>query len=72
MSATPAPILRFHAAHALLPQGWARDVRIVSQGGTLIEVTEGASAEPGDTALAIAVPGLATCTATLSSATWPD
>ncbi len=50
--------LRFHAAHALLPQGWARDVRIVSQGGTLIEVTEGASAEPGDTALAITLPGL--------------
>jgi len=58
MPANPAPILRFHAAHALLPQGWARDVRIVSQGGTLIEVTEGASAEPGDTALAIALPGL--------------
>lgn len=58
MPANPAPILRFHAAHALLPQGWARDVRIVSQGGTLIEVTEGASAEPGDTALAITLPGL--------------
>jgi len=58
MPANPAPILCFHAAHALLPQGWARDVRIVSQGGTLIEVTEGASAEPGDTALAIALPGL--------------
>lgn len=58
MPANPAPILRFHAAHALLPQGWARDVRIVSQGGTLIEVTEGASAEPGDTELAIALPGL--------------
>ncbi|HAV72847.1 MAG TPA: formimidoylglutamate deiminase [Stenotrophomonas sp.] len=42
----------------MLPQGWARDVRIVSQGGTLIEVTEGASAEPGDTALAITLPGL--------------
>ncbi|MEN5068934.1 formimidoylglutamate deiminase [Stenotrophomonas sp. TWI1183] len=58
MPANPAPILRFHAAHALLPHGWARDVRILSQGGTLIEVTEGASAEPGDTALAIALPGL--------------
>lgn len=58
MSATPAPILRFHAAHALLPHGWARDVRILSQGGTLLEVTEGVSAEPGDTALAIALPGL--------------
>lgn len=58
MPANPAPILRFHAARALLPHGWARDVRILSQGGALIEVTEGASAEPGDTALAIALPGL--------------
>ncbi len=58
MPANPAPILRFHAARALLPHGWARDVRILSQGGTLIEVTEGASAEPGYTALAIALPGL--------------
>ncbi|MCW6027176.1 formimidoylglutamate deiminase [Stenotrophomonas sp. SRS1] len=58
MPATPAPILCFHAAHALLPHGWARDVRILSQGGTLLEVTEGVSAAPGDTPLAIALPGL--------------
>jgi len=58
MPANPAPILRFHAAHALLPQGWARDVRIVSQGGTLVEVTPEVPAEPGDAALAIALPGL--------------
>ncbi len=58
MPANPAPILRFHATHALLPQGWARDVRIASQGGMLVEVTPGVPAEAGDTALAIALPGL--------------
>jgi len=58
MPANPAPILRFHAAHALLPQGWARDVRIASQGGMLVEVTPGVPAEPGDAALAIVLPGL--------------
>ncbi|HBS62015.1 MAG TPA: formimidoylglutamate deiminase [Stenotrophomonas sp.] len=58
MPANPAPLLVFHAAHALLPSGWARDVRIACQGGTLVEVTAGVPAQPGDTALAIAVPGL--------------
>ena len=58
MPATPAAPLSFHAAHALLPQGWARDVRIVCAGGTLAEVRAGVPAQPGDTALAIAVPGL--------------
>jgi len=58
MPANPAPILRFHAARALLPQGWARDVRIASQGGMLVEVTPGMPAEAGDAALAIALPGL--------------
>ena len=33
MPANPASVLAFHADHALLPQGWARDVRIASQGG---------------------------------------
>ncbi len=62
MPATPVsaltPPLVFHAAHALLPQGWARDVRIVCANGTLAEVSAGVPAQPGDTALAIALPGL--------------
>lgn len=62
MPATPvsafAPPLVFHAANALLPQGWARDVRIVCANGTLAEVSAGVPAQPGDTALAIALPGL--------------
>ena len=58
MPATPAATLVFHAAHALLPQGWARDVRIVCAGGRLTEVSAGVPAQSGDTALAIALPGL--------------
>lgn len=58
MPANPAATHVFHATHALLPQGWARDVRIASQGGVLTGVTAGLPAQPGDTTLAIAVPGL--------------
>lgn len=58
MPATPAATLVFHATHALLPQGWARDVRIVCAGGRLTEVSAGVPAQPGDTTLAIALPGL--------------
>ena len=58
MPATPAATLVFHATHALLPQGWARDVRIVCVGGRLTEVSAGVPAQPGDTTLAIALPGL--------------
>ncbi len=58
MPATPAATLVFHATHALLPQGWACDVRIVCADGRLAEVTAGVPAQPGDTALAIALPGL--------------
>ena len=58
MPANAAQPLVFHAAQALLPQGWARDVRIICTGGVLTEVTIGVPAQPGDTALAIALPGL--------------
>ncbi len=54
-TATP---LVFHAEHALLPHGCARDVRIVCEGSRLQSVTAGVSAAPGDTRLSIAVPGL--------------
>ena len=32
----PAPTVRFHAAHALLPQGWARDEEPGEIGKTLV------------------------------------
>lgn len=48
----------FHAAHALLPDGWARDVRIESVGGRITAVTTGAAREAGDQALGTVVAGL--------------
>src|SRR5579862_1750359 len=43
---------------ALLPSGWARDVRIVSDGVRTERVTEGTAPEPGDERHGIGLPGL--------------
>ena len=43
---------------ALLPAGWAEDVRIVMTGGRITDVVAGTPAQPGDDRHAIAVPGL--------------
>jgi formimidoylglutamate deiminase len=58
MPTAAASTLAFHAEHALLPHGWARNVRIVCDGTRLQSVTAGVAAEPGDTPLSIVVPGL--------------
>ena len=47
-----------HAAKALLPQGWCRDVRIAFDAGRIASVEAGASAAPGDERHAIALPGM--------------
>ena len=47
-----------HAAQALLPQGWARDVRLQVVDGRLVSITPDQPAAPDDVRLAIAVPGL--------------
>ena len=44
--------------HALLPSGWARDVRITVADGTIAAVTEGALHSGADRVSGIAVPGL--------------
>jgi formimidoylglutamate deiminase len=44
--------------HALLPSGWARDVRITVVDGTITAVTEGALHSGADRVPGIAVPGL--------------
>ncbi len=61
----------FHAAHALLAEGWARDVRLQVQDGRITAIHTGQGAQHGDTRVGILVPGLPTCTATPSSAAWP-
>ena len=50
--------LRFHAAQALLPQGWARDVRIDCVGGQITALTTGVPRDAGAQALGVVVPGL--------------
>jgi formimidoylglutamate deiminase len=42
----------------LLPSGWARGVRIVTDGGHIARITDGVAPEPGDERHAIALPGL--------------
>ncbi|KAF1015569.1 MAG: hypothetical protein GAK31_01044 [Stenotrophomonas maltophilia] len=54
---TAAPAA-FHAEQALLPQGWARDVRLQVQAGRITAVASGQAAQAGDTRLSILVPGL--------------
>jgi formimidoylglutamate deiminase len=53
-----------HFASALLPSGWAGDVRVVvSNGtisnGTIASITAGATPEPGDERHEVAIPGMA-------------
>lgn len=48
----------YHAGRALLPEGWARDVRIDVEGGRIASVTQ-APAEAGDLRLGVVLPALA-------------
>ncbi len=50
--------VRFHAAQALLPQGWAQSVSIECAHGRIVSVTAGAPAGPGAQPLGTVVPGL--------------
>ncbi|MBR0811104.1 formimidoylglutamate deiminase [Bradyrhizobium diazoefficiens] len=50
---------RLHFASALLPSGWANDVRVVITAGAIAEVTPGVTPAAGDERHAIALPGLA-------------
>jgi formiminoglutamate deiminase len=45
-------------AEALLPEGWASDVRLTFEGGLIVGVQPGAAAAPGDERQAIGIPGL--------------
>jgi formiminoglutamate deiminase len=48
----------FHAARALLPQGWARDVRLTVVDGRIGEIHVGVPAQAGDQQAQILVPGV--------------
>ena len=47
-----------HFAEALLPSGWAQNVRLHVSGGTIARIESGVTAEPGDQKHAVALPGL--------------
>lgn len=47
-----------HFAEALLPSGWARDVRIELAGGCFARIERGVAAQPGDQRHPVALPGL--------------
>ena len=57
--------------HALLPSGWARDVRIAVDDGIIVAVAEGGPRDGADRVAGIAVPGFPICIAMRSSAAWP-
>ena len=46
------------AAKALLAEGWVENVRLQVQGGRIASIQTGVAAQPDDTRLAVAVPGL--------------
>jgi formiminoglutamate deiminase len=53
------PFQVIHAARALLPEGWASDVRIEASQGLITAVTTNAPAAPGDVRVPVVVPGMA-------------
>lgn len=55
----PAETRAIHCARALLPDGWARNVRLRISGGKFSAVERGAAPHAGDECVLVAVPGLA-------------
>lgn len=50
--------VRFWIEHALLPQGWARNVRLTTGAGRIVEVVPECAPREGDVRVRIGVPGL--------------
>jgi formimidoylglutamate deiminase len=51
--------MAFHFSSAMLPEGWASDVRVSVAGGTVSAVDAGVAPQVGDSCHAIALPGIA-------------
>ena len=58
MTEQAVPTTAFHFDHALLPSGWARDVRVDVAGGTITTVTPDAPRDGAQRISGIAIPGL--------------
>ena len=54
----PTESRSIHCARALLPDGWAKEVRLRIAGGKFAGVERGAMAQPGDERVAVALPGM--------------
>jgi formimidoylglutamate deiminase len=54
----PAETRAIHCARALLPDGWARDVRLCIADGKFATVEQSAAAQPGDERVLVALPGM--------------
>jgi formimidoylglutamate deiminase len=54
----PAESRAIHCARALLPDGWAKDVRLRIADGKFADVERGAMAQSGDERVAVALPGM--------------
>ena len=54
----PAETRAIHCARALLPDGWAKDVRLRIADGKFAAVERGAAAQAGDERVLIALPGM--------------
>ncbi|MFN4131217.1 MAG: formimidoylglutamate deiminase, partial [Paracoccaceae bacterium] len=50
--------MTLHAQIALLPDGWARNVRLTLTAGQIASVTPGTPPQPGDHCADIVIPGL--------------
>jgi formimidoylglutamate deiminase len=55
---TPAETQAIHCARALLPDGWARDVRLRIAGGKFAAVERGVAPQAGDERISVALPGM--------------
>ena len=54
----PAETRAIHCARALLPDGWAKDVRLRIAAGKFAAVERGAVTQPGDERVLVALPGM--------------
>jgi formimidoylglutamate deiminase len=54
----PAESGAIHCAHALLPDGWAKDVRLRIEDGKFSAVQWSAAPQPGDERVPVALPGM--------------
>lgn len=51
--------MAIHAKEALLPTGWAKDVRVTLNGGRIASVAPGTAPQPGDQRVDVLLPGMA-------------